>query len=266
MIIIKVGSEPYPSWTNDVWFDPTTKISKRNIGTNLSNTQIIWATMVAGNIAMQPVPTFLGEVWIDPVTAIPHVFDGTFWISAVPNTYLFPSRNPNVGDMWTDSLSQTAYIFNGSSWVFATTQKQSVTSQVTSIPLPSPAAGAIVPGINVPTPNTVVPLGNSTLTIHGPNNNMLVTIDTVTGTIMYGPSYTPDAAAQIFWRAISGTSPKFMQNQIDTLIKDLKVVSSQLVVAEGNVLRFTELGYKLPEPLKPFDPNDSWDRAMGIIK
>ena len=46
----------------------------------------------------------------------------------------------------------------------------------------------------------------SMLQINGSHNEMLVAIKQ-DGTIEYGPNYTPDEAARVFWEAIAGYSP-----------------------------------------------------------
>jgi hypothetical protein len=250
-----------------------------------------------------PNPT-KGDVYIEPINNIPNLFDGTSWIPAVPAGYHFPPFTPQDGDQWTESLSQINYMYHSGKWMRMTAQATQST-QVTHLPVGGnwfiPTGGSwVAPGAAAPTPPVIVPPGgtmqninlapvaagggnniviagsvpsatmaqpqSSNITIHGPNNQAMVIFDTKHGTVTFGPGYTPDAAAQIFWRAIASTSPKFLQAQIDDLVKDLKDVTSRLAVAEGNVLKFTQAGYKLPEPQKPLDPSEAWERAMGIIK
>lgn len=42
----------------------------------------------------------------------------------------------------------------------------------------------------------------SVFTLPGPDGQPLVTLDLATGVMTYGPSYTPDAAAEEFWDAV----------------------------------------------------------------
>lgn len=42
----------------------------------------------------------------------------------------------------------------------------------------------------------------SVFTLPGPDGQPLVTLDLATGEMTYGPSYTPDAAAEAFWEAV----------------------------------------------------------------
>lgn len=269
MIIVKVN-EPQKPQPGNVWFDPTTKL------TRFYGHIVGWLTFTIPP-GLRPSGGYTGDVWIDSVSKIPEMFDGINWIPAVPFGYKFPPTNPIMGDSWLEAFSSIVYIFDGIHWVDANSifsiqnvsngispNSNSTGSQQTS-PTPHLPVSGSAPF--VPTTGAFyAPSSTAQIKIIGPNNDVLVSIDTLTGIITYGSNYTPDAAAQIFWRALSGTSPRFMQTQIDTLVEDLKTVSSRLAVAEGTVLRFTELGYKLPQPSKPFDPNDSWDRAMGIIK
>jgi len=254
MIIVQVG-EPRSKKVGDIWFDPTTKITQK--------AQLITSGLVPTPVLVfrpsswfsQPLPNpTVGDVYVDRNTGVPNLYDGTSWIPAVPANYKFPNPNPQVGDIWTEPLSQILYVYWNGTW------SSSLTSNIVNANPPVNVAAA--PHVTSFTPNSNV----HTITIQGPNGDVLVIIDSATGTIKYGPNYTPDVAAQIFWRAITGSSPRFLETRIEELIKDLKNVSSRLAVAEGNVLKFTEAGYKLPEPPKPFDPNDSWERAMGIIK
>ena len=283
MIIVKVG-EPSSVKMGDIWFDPTTKVTKKVIGANITTFAPMWSQVQLSTAVPSP---SIGDVRVDSVTGVPAAWDGTSWIPAVPSGYVFPSLTPHVGDVWIETMSRTTYIFWNGAWHQATIPTinvpTSVTSQrpppqihrvssggpMTSVPLPGIGAPVPVAGNNGPAPVPVsfTPNPNTAnVTIQGPGGDVLVKIDTLTGIITYGPNYTPDAAAQIFWRAIVGSSPRFLQSQIADLTKDLQDVSSRLAVAEGNVLKFQQLGHKLPEPTKPFDPNDSWDRAMGIIK
>lgn len=303
MIIMKVG-EPIKGHPNgvgvgDYWFDPTTKLTQKLIYfhpaailTNIGPA-VIWHLILPSlRIPRTPIQ---GEVYIDATTDIPAMWDGFNWIPVVPPTYNFPPLNPNNGDMWIESMTGIPYLYSNGTWL------KSSTVAVALPPAYLNGGGTWAPSVAAPPPQLqIFPSGvgmqninlapaaaaganniiitntapsmllsasqNHNITINGPNNQMLVTIDTSTGQITYGPNYAPDAAAQIFWRAIAQSSPRFMQTRIDDLVADLKTVSSRLAVAEGSVLKFTQAGYKLPEPLKPFDPMESWDKAMGVIK
>jgi len=45
------------------------------------------------------------------------------------------------------------------------------------------------------------------LVINGPDNEPLVTV-LRDGTIEFGPNYTPDAVAKVFWSALAGYMPR----------------------------------------------------------
>lgn len=254
MLITKVGEPRLPS-TGDVWFDPTTMLTHvyhGGFGTP-------WTLLPPSQIL--PSNPNKGYIDVDWLTHIPSMWDGNSWISAVPAGYQLPPNNPTVGSTWVDSLTGRIYLYYANQWVPLAAQNGSPSPP--SLPPPSKPVGSWQTSQSQFAQLTSSPVND--ITIAGPNG-MLVKIDTGTGNITYGQGYTPDAAAQIFWNAIAGTSPRFLQTQINDLVKDLKDVTTRLAVAEGQVLKFKEAGYKMPEPAKSFDPMDAWNRAMGIIK
>lgn len=269
MLITKVGKPSTPN-TGDVWFDPTTRETKICMGSVSGNSTYSWVTLLPLS-TMPPNPP-LGYIHVDAISRIPSLWDGASWIPAVPTNYQFPPLNPQIGAVWIEPMSQVPYVFLSSGWIPFSSNLNASQIQSASVPSLPPIGLPVGNWQQIVQPNNIAQsvtngLGSTTtqFTITGPNGD-LVMIDTVTGNITYGPNYTPDAAAQIFWRAIAGTSPRFMQTRIDELVKDLKDVTTRLAVAEGEVLKFRQAGYNVPEPPQPFDPMDAWNRAMGIIK
>ncbi len=256
MIIVKVG-EPKTCMVGDVWFDPTTKTSSKATQTPLA---VIWIPLTPSHpFPMNPVK---GDIHID-LQGVPSLWDGNSWIPAVPPRYNYPPANPGAGSQWTEQLSQTHYVYHAGKWCEIVPVGNHIPP---SVNVASSQRAAIQQPTQVPGVQSLMN-GNmiNSITIQAPGGVPLVSI-APNGVITYGPGYTPDAAAQIFWRAIAGSNPRFMQTRIDELVLELKDLSSRLAVAEGHVLRFTQAGHKLPEPPKPFNPDESWERAMGIIK
>ncbi|MFD3336038.1 hypothetical protein ACFWV1_25840 [Streptomyces sp. NPDC058700] len=60
-----------------------------------------------------------------------------------------------------------------------------------------------------------------TLVIHGPGERPLVTLNTETGEIKFGPDYDPDEAAAAFWAAVRrmGTAPALVAQQDGTQVQ-----------------------------------------------
>lgn len=279
MIIVKVG-QPKTKNVGDVWFDPTTKVSQRatSVTSALSIhahgpigptptpiTTLLWIPIAPSH--PYPLNPNKGDVHVDLI-GVPALWDGNIWIPAVPLNYTYPPTNPAPGTNWIESLSQTPYIFFNGVWCELTIVSSSAGKPVSvNVPFAWPVAVSASGQANglqiLPTPAPIS--STNQIQIIGPGGP-LVTIDTLTGILTYGIGYTPDAAAQIFWRTLAQASPRFLQTRIDDLVKDLANAASRLAVAEGHVLKFTQAGFKLPEPPKPFDPNDSWERAMGVIK
>lgn len=294
MIVVKVG-EPKTKQVGDYWFDPTTRTTQRADARPTSQSGavlVVWTPIVPNpNAIGMPINPTKGDVHIEPVNCVPSLFDGTSWIPAVPKGYIFPPFVPKDGDCWTCSQTQISYMYFNGAWTRMVLQQGAAGNVLNGngqwVPMnvssQRPPPQVVPPGglvnINVapgaaPVPNLIITNTNSqfhtaaanNITIHGPHGQNLVTINTLTGVCSFGPGYTPDAASQVFWRALASTSPRFLQAQIEGLVQDLKDATSRLAVAEGNVLKFTQAGFKLPEPQKPLDPLEAWERAMGIIK
>lgn len=286
MITVKVG-EPRTKNVGDIWFDPTTRITSKAILLNsihIPSPFIDWMPLAGSLISVPPHPT-KGLVWIDPITSIPQVWDGNSWILAVPASYPFPPFSPSDGTVWTEPMTMIQYICFGGQWnimsIHGTALPPGAYAPIPSGPahngsgnwVPTPLPTVAPPAqqnLNLlPTTHNfsvAAPSNSNILSIHGPNNTLLVAINAANGTVTYGPNYTPDAAAEVFWTALGYSSPKLLLSQYDEILKDLKDVSHRLGVAEANLLKFKEAGYTLPEPPKPFDPMASWEKAMGIIQ
>lgn len=281
MIIVKVG-EPTTKNIGDVWFDPTTRVTQRaEVVNSVSPPGIVIAWIPISPSSSLVFHPNKGDIFVDHITKIPSLWDGTSWISAVPLNYNYPPINPTDGMTWTDSLTQISYIFFQGQWCGVPTSAgaQGFVSGAgwpTNVSSQSPSPNLVPTGqaVNVPTTPvqntlTTYPSGTSngnTITIIGPNRVELVTIHTDTGTLTYGPTYKPDLAAEIFWQALLGSCPTILQAQIVSLTKDVKDATARLAVAEDRIIQFNNAGYTLPEPPPPFNANDSWERAMGIIK
>lgn len=118
----------------------------------------------------------------------------------------------------------------------------------------APQAG--IPMSSQHSPSIVVggPL-TSYLTINNQIGNAIVEIDSL-GNITYGPSYTPDAAAKIFWETISAYSPATIAQTENVALKE----------ANADLLkRLEKYEPSVPTGMPPQD-DDAYSRAMKIIK
>lgn len=289
MIIVHVG-EPLKRALGDVWFDPTTKQTSKAgiltsglvVGASTAATQIVWIPLTARHV-IPPSTNGLqaGFVHIDYSTHIPHLWDGTSWISAVTPNYIFPTQPPNVGDFWQESMSGYYYTYVATGWIALNPTITGVTSvNAGAAPVPqytistggggvaSPPTisltGAASGGVTYVISNTqskpvftIGPPSSPTLQIQHPQTgNLMVLIDPTNQVVTFGATYKPDITADTFWRTVMQNYP---DNMITTLRNENKLISDELQ-------QYKDAGFKLRQKQKVIDPNDAWDAAMGIIK
>jgi hypothetical protein len=204
--------------------------------------QTMWNIVGAGRyVSTNPPPVQtstsppIDPIWIkanDP-NRVPRIFDPSGnWIPIVQASFVFPPQNPNVADIWSDTNTQSDYTYDGTNWI----KMPSQTLQINLLPTPAPLFMITAPGNIKP----------SALKIAG-----LIEIY-MDGTIIYDPSYTPDKAAKALWEAIAYFSPTYKEGQ------EVKELRTLLELARN-------MGFKIPQPRKPGDPNAAWDAAMGVI-
>lgn len=112
MIIVKVGQPTNPNY-NDVWFDPTNKITMLFATVSAPTPMGAWSPLFPSHKPNNPQK---GQVYVDVVTDIPNLWDGMIWIPAVPPSYPFPPLNPPNGTKWLEPMSHTLYEWNNPKW------------------------------------------------------------------------------------------------------------------------------------------------------
>lgn len=133
------------------------------------------------------------------------------------------------GDIFLDVANHDVLVSDGVNWISVSVPAQSNTTQTTTF-----------------TPKVL-------LTITDSNGDMLVQIDTA-GCIQYGPNYTPDAAAQIFWNSIGATTPTVIT------LKEIEA----LKLLNADLLKRLEQYEPSLSGASNKDP-DAYDRAMKTI-